>query len=115
MWQQTTFEEQYRMLLWWLCSGRVWCAQGAALRAGFPKDAKNHRVYGVLDDSELQTLLKRGKAWTSKARQTLQTMHAGRPLPTSFLSDLLEEAVLVKLDLSPEVCPRTPTANVYVC
>lgn len=79
--------------------------QGATLRAGFPKDAKNHRVYGVLDDSDLQGVLKRGKAWTAKARQSMQSMQAGRPLDTSTPWDLLAEAASMKLDLSPEVRP----------
>lgn len=78
-------------------------AQGATLRAGFPKEAKNHPVYGVLDDSKLQTLLKKGKVWTGKARQCMQTMQAGRPMASSLLFGLVEEAQSIKLNLSPEV------------
>lgn len=73
------------------------------LRAGFPKEAKTHPVYGVLDDSQLQALLKRGKSWTGKARQCLQTMHSGRPMASSLLVHLLEEARSIKLNLAPEV------------
>lgn len=74
------------------------------LRAGFPKEAKTHPVYGVLDDSQLQALLKRGKSWTGKSRQCLQTMHAGRPMASSLLLQLLEEAKSINLNLAPEVC-----------
>lgn len=82
--------------------------QGATLRAGFPKDAKSHPVYGVLDDSQLQALLKRGKTWTNKARQCLQTMQAGRPMASSLLLNLAEESKAIKLNLSPEVCLWRP-------
>lgn len=77
--------------------------QGAALRSRFPKDAKNHRVYRVLDDSELQALLKRGEGWTRKAKLCLQSMQAGRGVGTTYLSNLLKEAVAVRLNLAPEV------------
>lgn len=83
---------------------RIIC-KGAALRAGFPKDAKSHPVYGVLDDNQLQALLKRGKAWTSKSWQCLQTMQGGRPMASSLLSNLLDEAKSLKINLFPEVCP----------
>ena len=79
------------------------CVQGAILRAGFPKDAKNHPVYGVLDDSHLQSVIKRGKAWIAKARQCLQTMQAARPVASSSLTNLLEEAKSIQLNLAPEV------------
>lgn len=79
--------------------------QGATLRAGFPKEAKSHPVYGVLDDSQLQALLRRGKAWAGKARQCMQTMQGGRPMATSLIFGLLDEAKSIKLSLSPEVRP----------
>lgn len=77
--------------------------QGATLRAGFPKDAKNHRVYAFLDESKLQALIKRGKAWTTKAKNCIQTMQAGRPMSAAVLHNLLEEAKTIKLNLFPEV------------
>lgn len=77
--------------------------QGASLRAGFPKDAKNHRVYAFLDESTLQALIKRGKTWTTKAKNCIQSMQAGRPMPAALLHNLLEEAKSIKMNLSPEV------------
>lgn len=86
--------------------------QGATLRAGFPKDAKNHRVYAFLDESKLQALIKRGKAWTTKAKNCIQTMQAGRPMSTVILHSLLEEAKSIKLNLFPEVrCVYKLTAH----
>ncbi|CAM9409435.1 unnamed protein product, partial [Hapterophycus canaliculatus] len=77
--------------------------EGATLRAGFPKDAKHHRVYAFLDESKLQALIKRGKAWTTKAKNCIQTMQAGRPMSAAVLHNLLEEDDSIKLNLSPEV------------
>lgn len=77
--------------------------QGASLRVGFPKEAKNHRVYAFLDESTLQALIKRGKTWTTKAKNCIQSMHAGRPMSAALLHNMLEEAKSIKLNLSPEV------------
>eukprot|EP00752_Nemacystus_decipiens_P009884 g8817.t1 len=77
--------------------------EGASLRAGFPKDAKNHRVYAFLDESTLQALIKRGKTWTTKAKNCIQNMQTGRPMAASVLQNLLDEAKSIKLNLSPEV------------
>eukprot|EP00903_Cladosiphon_okamuranus_P013909 g12937.t1 len=77
--------------------------EGASLRAGFPKDAKNHRVYAFLDEGTLQALIRRGKSWTTKAKNCIQTMQAGRQMAASVLHNLLEEAKLIKLNLCPEV------------
>ena len=79
------------------------CVQGAILRAGFPKDVMNQPVYGVLDDSHLQSVIKQGKAWIAKSRQCLQTMQAARPVACSSLTNLLEEAKSIQLNLAPEV------------
>lgn len=95
-------------------NGVYLCPQGATLRAGFPKEAKSHPVYGVLDDSKLQALLKKGKVWTGKARQCLQTMQAGRPMASSLLFGLVEEAQAIKLNLSPEVCALSSTTCTLV-
>ncbi len=89
---------------------RAWpvsTAQGASLRANFPKDAKNHRVFAFLDESALQALIRRGKTWTTKAKTCIQNMQAGRPMSAALLHNLLEEAKSIKLNLSPEVrCTR---------
>lgn len=77
--------------------------QGSSLRAGFPKDAKNHRVYAFLDESTLQALIRRGKAWATKAKSCIHNMQAGRQMAASVLHNLLEEAESIKLNLSPEV------------
>ncbi|CBJ26123.1 conserved unknown protein [Ectocarpus siliculosus] len=77
--------------------------EGATLRAGFPKDAKNHRVYAFLDESKLQALIKRGKAWTTKAKNCIQSMQTGRVMSAAHLLNLLEEAKSIKVNLSPEV------------
>lgn len=77
--------------------------QGATLRAGFPKDAKNHRVYAFLDESKLQALIKRGKAWTTKAKNCIQSMQTGRVMSAAHLLNLLEEAKSIKVNLFPEV------------
>lgn len=82
---------------------RVCAVQGASLRAGFPKDAKHHRVYAFLDESTLQALIRRGKAWTTKAKNCIQNMQAGRQMTASALHSLLEEAKSIKLNLTPEV------------
>lgn len=84
-------------------AARVCALQGASLRAGFPKDAKNHRVYAFLDESTLQALIRRGKAWATKAKNCIQNMQAGGQMATSVLHNLLEEAKSIKLNLSPEV------------
>lgn len=85
------------------CAVHVCAVQGASLRAGFPKDAKNHRVYAFLDEGTLQALIKRGKTWSTKAKNCIQNMQAGRPMASSVLHNLLEEAKSIKLNLSPEV------------
>lgn len=89
--------------------------QGATLRADFPKDWKSHPVYGVLDDSQLQSIIKRAKAWTGKARQSLQTMQSGRPMAPSLLTKLLEEAKSTNLNLGPEVRPYSTITRCPFC
>lgn len=88
-------------------------SQGATLRAGFPKDAKNHRVYAFLDESKLQALIKRGKAWTTKAKNCIQSMQTGRVMSAAHLLNLLEEAKSIKVNLSPEVRLGGKMSSIY--
>lgn len=57
----------------------------------------------MLDESDLQAVLKRGKLWTSRARQCIQTIQACRATSCQQLAELLMDASTIKLKLSPEV------------
>ncbi|CAN0569928.1 unnamed protein product, partial [Ectocarpus sp. 12 AP-2014] len=43
------------------------------------------------------------KAWTTKAKNCIQSMQTGRVMSAAHLLSLLEEASSIKVNLSPEV------------
>ncbi|CAM9625248.1 unnamed protein product, partial [Choristocarpus tenellus] len=76
--------------------------EGEELRKAFPKDARSHQVFDVLDASALQGLLDAGLAWKDKAKKAIADMQAGRPMGLEEPQVLLMEAASINVNLSPE-------------